>query len=571
VEAMLNEAGVLKSVEEIPQNLPVAERGGEPVEQLPMMQWFVRVNKPFRLRQATLGRWKKGEQATLKELMREAVASKQVTILPDQFTKVYFHWIDNLRDWCISRQIWFGHRIPVWYDSSGSRRVSELSPGKEWNQDPDTLDTWFSSGSWTFTTLGWPDAMKKGKKTGDLKKYHPTDVLETGRDIIFFWVARMVMMSTYAIGEIPFKTVYLHGLVRDEQGRKMSKSLGNIINPLDVSKKFGTDAVRLSLVLGSSPGADTRLSEEKIAGFRNFTNKLWNISRFVLMSVAKVERVSKRPTAATLADRWILSRLDAVTFNATGLIERFEFSQAGDSLRDFTWTEFADWYLEIAKVQMQEATLKDSTEQVLLFVLENVLKLWHPFMPFVTEAIWDFLAGNASGKKFLMIESWPKAGNRKQGLEVRDFVVLQEVIGAIRNIRSEYKVDASKQVEVTLIAGTKARLLKKNAAAITTLARLKNLSILTKGQKPKESASALVGGIEIHLPLAGLVDPAREKARLEKERENLEGFLKGLEAKLGNPGYTEKAPKAVVDQTRQMFQEKQAALEKVRESLRKLG
>lgn len=557
VEKTLFDAGLLEKVEEIAQNLPVAERGGAAVEQLPMKQWFVRVNKPFKLHQATLGKWKKGEKATLKQLMREAVGPKGTKILPDQFSKVYFHWIDNLRDWCISRQIWFGHRIPVWYKGEEAR-VAERSPGKSWEQDPDTLDTWFSSGTWTFSTLGWP------KKNKDLARFHPTDVLETGRDIIFFWIARMIMMSAYALGEIPFKTAYLHGLVRDEQGRKMSKSLGNIINPLDVSAKYGTDAVRLSLIIGTSPGADTKLSEEKIASYRNFTNKLWNISRFVLTSVSKIQRVPKKPTAKTLADKWILARLESVAAQATSSIEKYEFSQAGEILREFTWTEFADWYLEIAKIQAQDIKLRASTEKILLYALENILKFWHPYMPFVTESIWGILSGDIKGKKFLMIESWPKS---KITAAPKEFALLQEIISTIRNVRSEYKVEPAKKVDALIVAGAKAKLLKENAAVISTLARLEKLTIIAKGEKLNDAASAMVGGIEIHLPLSGMVDMAKEKARLEKDLINLEGFVKNLEAKLSNPGYTDNAPKEVVEKTRAMLAEKQEELKKIKAAL----
>ncbi|HTK60195.1 MAG TPA: class I tRNA ligase family protein, partial [Candidatus Baltobacteraceae bacterium] len=366
---------------------------------------------------------------------------------------------------------------------------------------------------------------------------------------------------------VPFKTVYLHGLVRDEQGRKMSKSLGNVLDPLDVIPKYGTDAVRLSLVLGTAPGADAKVWDEKIAGYRNFTNKLWNVSRFILTSVSKVRRETKKPAPKTLADRWILARLDAVTAQASAHIEKFEFSPAGELLRDFSWTELADWYLEIAKIQMQDPKLKTSTEKVLLHVLENVLKLWHPYMPFVTEAIWDLLAGNAKGKKFLMIEAWPTAA-KKPAPAPKDFALIQELIGAIRNVRSEYKVEPAKRVDATLIAGAKTKLLKDNAAVIRMLARLENLTILAKGEKPKDSASARVGGIEIHLPLAGLVDMAKEKARLEKEHANLAGFVKSLEAKLANRGYTDNAPKDVVEKTRQMLADKKGELRKIEAQLK---
>ncbi|MDP3793682.1 MAG: valine--tRNA ligase, partial [Candidatus Uhrbacteria bacterium] len=292
----LKKKGLLVNINEnYIHRIATCSRGGGMIEPQILKQWFIRVTKPFALRQDTLGKWKKGDQVTLKELMREVVTSKQVTIIPERFEKIYFHWIDHLRDWCISRQIWFGHRIPVWYHHSSQVSadslqpdkmiVSDTSPGKDWQQDPDTLDTWFSSGLWTFSTLGWPDK----KEWSSLRQYHPTALLETGYDILFFWVARMILMTTYTLGEIPFKDVYLHGLVRDEQGRKMSKSLGNILDPLDLIPKYGTDAVRLSLMIGSTPGQDTRLSEAKIEGFRNFTNKLWNISRFILSVIARSE------------------------------------------------------------------------------------------------------------------------------------------------------------------------------------------------------------------------------------------------------------------------------------------
>ncbi len=549
----LEAQGLIEKVEELTNNLSACYRCSTAIEPLTSLQWFVDVNKKI-----------KGRGKSLKELSLEAVKKGGVKIIPERFEKVYYHWMENLRDWCVSRQIWFGHRIPAWYCADRHVTVARKAPKKcgscdkkELTQDADTFDTWFSSGTWTFTTLGWP------KKTPDLARFHPTSVLETGYDILFFWVARMILMTTYVMKDVPFKTVYLHGLVRDEQGRKMSKSLGNVLDPLDVIPKYGTDAVRLSLVLGTAPGADAKVWDEKIAGYRNFTNKLWNVSRFILTSVGKVQRVPKA-SPKTLADKWILARLGTVAAQATAHIEKYEFSPAGELLRDFTWTELADWYLEIAKIQMQDPKLKASTEKVLLHVLENVLKLWHPYMPFVTEAIWDLLAGNAKGKKFLMIESWPGA---KTSAAPKEFALIQEIIGSIRNVRSEYKVEPAKKVDATLVAGAKAKLLKDNAAVIRTLARIENLTILAKGEKPKDAASARVGGVEVHLPLAGMVDMAKEKARLEKEKANLEGFVKSLEAKLANKGYTDNAPAQVVEQTRAMLAGKKEELEKVAAAL----
>lgn len=552
----LEAQGLIEKIEEIDNNLSACYRCSTAIEPLTSLQWFVDVNKTI-----------KGRGKSLKELSLDAVKKGGVKIIPERFEKVYYHWMENLRDWCVSRQIWFGHRIPAWHCESGHVTVARKTPtkcaakgcgSKKLRQDEDTFDTWFSSGTWTFSTLGWP------KKTPGLKRFHPTDVLETGYDILFFWVARMILMTEYAMKQVPFKTVYLHGLVRDEQGRKMSKSLGNVLDPLDVIPKYGTDAVRLSLVLGTAPGADAKVWEDKIAGYRNFTNKLWNISRFVLTSVSKVSRVSKKPTAKTLSDKWLLARLESVSAQATALIEKYEFSPAGELLRDFTWTEFADWYLEIAKIQMQDAKLKASTEKILLYALENILKLWHPYMPFVTEAIWDILSDNAKGKKFLMIESWPKA---KAASAPKEFALLQDIIGAIRNVRSEYKVEPAKKIDATLVAGAKTKLLKENAAVIATLARIETLTILSKGEKPKDAAGAMVGGVEIHLPLAGMVDLVKERVRLEKEKENLAVFVKNLEAKLANPGYTDNAPKDVVEKTRQMLAEKKEELKKIDSTL----
>ncbi|HTM68062.1 MAG TPA: valine--tRNA ligase, partial [Candidatus Binatia bacterium] len=352
--AALKAKGLLEKIEDMKHNLSVCYRCGTPVEPLTSRQWFVDVDR-------TVPKSKK----SLKRMSLDAVRSGAITIVPDRFEKVYFNWMENLHDWCISRQIWFGHRIPVWYcahcyveedvawkagaDEHETKQHTGITLGIEGapqqckdcgrsdlTEDPDTLDTWFSSGTWTFSTLGWPE------KTADLKKFHPTQVLETGYDILFFWIARMILMTTYATGEIPFETVYLHGLVRDDKGRKMSKSLENIIDPLDVAEKYGTDAVRLSLVIGNTPGNDLKMSEDKIAYFRNFTNKLWNISRFIVMTCGAMKAPKSRPVPKTLADKWILGRLDDAIASVTRDIEAFNFSRPGETLRDFTWNDLAD-------------------------------------------------------------------------------------------------------------------------------------------------------------------------------------------------------------------------------------
>jgi len=465
VEKMLRESGLLKGEPEIiPQNLPVAERGGTPVEQLPMRQWFIRVNKKFKVRQDTLGKWKKGDQATLKELMIYAVESGQTKIVPERFDKTYFHWINNLRDWCISRQIWFGHQIPVWYKGD-EMKVSEITPGEGWERDPDTLDTWFSSGLWTFSTLGWPDK----EKFDSMRGYHPTAVLETGYDILFFWVARMILMSAYGLGEVPFKDVYLHGLVRDEQGRKMSKSLGNVLDPLDLIPKYGTDAVRLSLLMGTTPGQDMKLSEAKVEGFRNFTNKLWNISRFILLQIGDQDvgrRTEDGRKTKTIADEWILARLDETVASVTKKLEQYELSSAGEELRDFTWSDLADWYLEIAKIEKGK-------EEILSHILESILKLWHPFMPFVTEHIWSLIGYEQK----LLVSEWPNRGMDHGVLVMGNaFEVLRTLITDLRRLRADQGIEPVKFVEFSVDADESAKtLIASNLEVIKQLARASDI------------------------------------------------------------------------------------------------
>ncbi len=547
----LRESGLLEGEEDSAQNLSTAERTGGVVEPLPKLQWFVDVNKEFT---------RDGQQVTLKLLMQNAVRSGETKIIPERFEKTYFHWIDNLRDWCISRQIWFGHRVPVWYQATDvGRRTSSDDPahdarrpfvvgdkpeGDNWVQDEDTLDTWFSSGLWTFSTLGWPD-----ENAADLKMYHPTTVLETGYDILFFWVARMILMSTYLMNEVPFKTAYLHGLVRDEQGRKMSKSLGNIIDPVDMIAKYGADATRLSLVLGNSPGNDLKLSEDKIAGFRNFTNKLWNIARFVFTRVENVEHVEV-VEVKTLADRWILGRFAEVTDKVTKLHESYDLSLAGEILRDFTWNEFADWYLEIAKIE-------DNKNDILNYILERLLILWHPFMPFVTEEIY-----RQFDRGLIIVAEWPAVESFKLKVETeKTFATLQEVVVAIRNLRAQYKIEPKKEIEVHIVSGES---LVELQNVIEGLTRAK---IVFGTEKPEQSASAVVGNITIHVSLAGLVDLEKEQIRLAKELETTENYLASLETKLANKDFVARAPENVIAAENAKLVEAQAKSKALTEQL----
>ncbi|HEY0948187.1 MAG TPA: valine--tRNA ligase [Candidatus Paceibacterota bacterium] len=384
VVAWLREEGLLEKEEQVAQNISTAERTGGIIEPLPKLQWFIDVNKEI-----------PGRGKSLKQLMLEPVRDGRITIVPEHFDKTYFHWIENLRDWCISRQIWYGHRIPVWYQGE-EMVVGEAPEGDGWTQDEDTLDTWFSSGLWTFSTLGWPE------QTEDLKTYHPTAILETGYDILFFWVARMILMTGFALDEVPFRTIYLHGLVRDAQGRKMSKSLGNNMDPLDIASRFGADAARMALIVGNTPGTDTRISEDKIKGYKNFANKLWNITRYVLTETEGVDENA----ALTEPDAAIRAELDALIADATKDIDEYRIYMAADKLYHYAWDRLASELLEESKTifQSEDEAAKVSRKALLISLLRDVITTLHPFMPFVTEEIWKSIRP-ADG--LLMTAKWP--------------------------------------------------------------------------------------------------------------------------------------------------------------------
>lgn len=395
----LREAGLIEKEETTKQNISTAERTGGIIEPLPKLQWWIDVNKEFAIKNSQIDGIKTGDQVTLKKLMHQVVENNQIEILPERFSKIYNNWIDNLHDWCISRQIWYGHRIPVWY------KVEEIfvgpeAPSSEWIQDEDTLDTWFSSGLWTFSTLGWPD------ETEDMKIYHPTNVLETGYDIIFFWVARMILMTTYHLGQIPFKTVYLHGLVRDEKGVKMSKSLGNAIDPVEVSNEYGADAVRMALLVGVGPGADLSIGENKIKAYKKFSNKIWNIARFIQENVG--DTVYDPNYTLTNIDKITFEELTSTIAEVTDDIENYRLYLASEKLYHFTWHKFADEILEESKNIFKtdiEAEI-ESRKQLLMKMFDYLLKTLHPFIPFITEEINQSLSYN-NDKTLLMVQKWP--------------------------------------------------------------------------------------------------------------------------------------------------------------------
>ncbi|MFA6547353.1 MAG: valine--tRNA ligase [Candidatus Magasanikbacteria bacterium] len=544
----LKENDLLIKEEDIKQNVGTSDRFGDVVEALPMTQWFVDVNKII-----------SGKNKSLKDLMKEAVTighsgdkDKKIKITPERFEKVYLNWIENLRDWCISRQIWWGHRIPVWYKGEEVFCGLTAPTDGDWKQDEDTLDTWFSSGLWTFSTLGWPNEKK------DLGVFHPSSWMQMGNEIIFFWMARMILMTTYVMDTIPFKEVYIHGMLRDEHGKKFSKSADNGIDPLDAVKDYGCDALRLSLLSGISPGNDSSFYKEKIEGSRNFVNKLWNISRYVFLQIEKADKNILKPQAKTLADRWILSRLETVKLDVEKLLDRSDFSLAVENLRTFTWTEFADWYVEIAKIE-------NDKQEILNYLLNTILKLWHPFIPFVTEQIWSEIYDE---KEMLMVEKWPTAVIPSETEESLDtFEIIKNIITGIRALRAENKIEPAKKLDATIGADEKINLIKENSDIIKILARLENLEILEKAKKSKTAVGFVEGIVEVFVELAGVIDLDKEKERLQKEFETLTKFINGLENKLANEEFVQNAPAVVVAKEKQKLQEAQEKLDKIEAQL----
>jgi len=577
VVSELKKAGLLGKEEEMENNLSTCYRCGTAVEPLPSKQWFVAVDKKLE----RLG------GKSLKEKALEVAKKGKIQFIPFRFTKRYTDWMENLHDWCISRQIWFGHEIPVWYrnvpqplpspplrtgEGAGPLCtqeeifVGENPPaGKGWVQDPDTLDTWFSSGMWTFSTLGWPDNFKKNKKTGDLKKFHPTQVLETGYEIITLWVSRMIMMSLFAVGEIPFEKVYLHGMVLDKFGKKMSKSKGNGIDPLDMIEKFGTDAVRLALLIGSTPGNDVRISEEKIESFRNFVTKLWNIYRFSATTYPDMKLAEKinSKDVNTLADKWIVSKLNMLIYETTAHLEEYKFSLAGEKLQNFIWNDLADWYLEISKIE--------KNEKVLGYVLDKILKLSHPFAPFVTEKIYsDAKLRNKNEstnekEELLMVAKWPVADKKLIDKKAqKEFQKLQELIAKIRNIRSSYKIDPVRVITAYGVKITNQEIIEKLARVeIVTDA---NLRLKCESMNGKGNTKTLTVG-KLKLDIAELIDTEKEKIRLQKEIENLENLVQKTAGLLANKKFVASAPKVIVAQNKIKIVEYQEKLQAQKELL----
>src|SRR5680860_189937 len=555
IVADMEKLGLIDHIDEdYIHNVALCYRCDTIIEPLPSEQWFIGVDKKI----ARLG------NKSLKERALEVALQEEITFVPVRFKKRYLDWMENLHDWCISRQIWFGHQIPVWYRDSEIYCGLEAPVGDGWRQDTDTLDTWFSSGMWTFSTIGREKNHRDGQKIGDLAKFHPTQVLETGYEIITLWVSRMIMMSLFALNEIPFSKVYLHGMILDKDGKKMSKSKGNGIDPIEMIEKFGADAVRLSLLMGFTPGNDAKFSEDRIEAKRNFVNKLWNISRFILSSVAaddvNPQNANIKPEAKTLADKWILNSLQKTISAVDKNIEDMNFSLAADELNDFTWNKLADWYLEIAKIEKGKS-------QILLYILKNILILWHPFIPFVSERIWS-----SFNDSLLMVAKWPTvSGFDKEISETIDnnFQVLQEIVVAIRNARSENKVEPARKLPALIYGHGFEVIIQENEALIKNLKTgLESLELKAAGEKITGAILAISGKTEIYL--LGAIDKDKETARLLKEKAILEKLLEAQTKKLANEEFVSRAPEEIVALEKGKIVSYQQDLEKITKALTQL-
>ena len=494
-------------------------------------QWFVKV-------------------APMAKASADAVRKGEVKIEPEALAPRYFEWVDNMHDWCISRQLWWGHRIPVWYGPNGEVKVvgaDEVAPAG-WTQDPDVLDTWFSSGQWAFSTMGWPE------KTADLAKFYPTSVLVTGYDILFFWVVRMMMMSTFAMdGVAPFKTIMLHGLVRDQFGKKMSKSRGNVIDPIEFMDKYGADALRFTLARGANPGTDQALAEDWIAGSRNFATKLWNATRFAMMNGANVDGPLPSVASLNAIDRWILSRLSETVQEASDLLESYEFARACDSIYHFAWDDLCDWYLELSK-ETFASNDKANSQRVLGHVLDQLMRLLHPIMPFITEELWTTLTGGES----VVVAQWPVADTSHLDKKSEAIVsTLQEIITDVRRFRNDQGIKPSQKIPGRFVAPTD---IAKYSSAMSFVLKLESTEFTP-------SASLDIAGVKVEMDLTGSIDVVAERARLEKDLAAAQKDQKTAEVKLGNEGFMAKAPAEVVVEIKERLAKTSSEIERITAAL----
>ena len=546
----LEKEGAIVKIEDYSHNVGVCYRCHSSIEPKVSKQWFVKMEP-------------------LAKPAIDCVKNGEVKFVPERFDKTYYHWMENIKDWCISRQLWWGHRIPAWYcDDCGEVVVSKETPTvcpkcgcTHLTQDPDTLDTWFSSALWPFSTLGWPD------KTPELAHYFPTSTLVTGYDIIFFWVARMIFSSVENMHERPFDTVFIHGIVRDAQGRKMSKSLGNGIDPLIVIDEYGADALRFTLATGNSPGNDMRFSDEKVGASRNFANKLWNAARFILMNLGEDEKAPHIPDELALEDKWILSLFNKLTKEVTDNLDKFELGIAVQKLYDFIWDVFCDWYIEISKIRLNSGDEKaaQTARDMLVYIMSNTLKLLHPFMPFITEEIWQTLPHDGES---IMISEWPVYKDEHNfSVEEQEMDRIMEAVRAIRNRRAEMNVPPSKKAKYYIATAHKDTFEK----AGTFMQRLASCSEAEIGDSFEidDAVCIVTTDAKIYIPLGELVDFEKEIARLNKEKEKVLKDLEFIDKKLNNENFVAKAPKPVVDGQREAAQKLRDKIAMIDESIEK--
>ena len=545
--ADLEACGALKSVEPLTHEVGTCYRCHTTIEPMISKQWFVKM-------------------APLAAPANAVVREGKTKFVPERFEKIYFNWMDNVKDWCISRQLWWGHRIPAYYcadcgETVVSKEAVHTCPkcgSSRMEQDPDTLDTWFSSALWPFSTLGWPD------ETPELKHFYPTSTLVTGYDIIFFWVARMIFSGVEHMGQTPFDTVLIHGLVRDEQGRKMSKSLGNGVDPLEVIDEFGADALRLTLATGNSPGNDMRYSDAKVRASRNFANKLWNASRFILMNLTDEEMQVALPDTLAIEDKWLLSQYNTLVREATDNLEKFELGIAVQKIYDFIWDILCDWYIELTKSRLQSGgdTAK-AARQILVYVMSNTLKLLHPFMPFITEEIWQALPHEGES---IMVSQWPKYSEELNfKTEEAQFTMVMDAIKAIRNRRAEMNVPPSKKASVHIETDSP-KVFEECAPFFTRLASASQVEIGSGFDMPS-AVQVITDSARIFIPMDELIDKEKELARLNKEKASCQKDIDFVQNKLNNPGFVAKAPAHLVENERQRLVTAQERLAKIEESI----
>ena len=584
--ADMEEADLTLKVEAHTQRVPISQRGGEVIEPLLSSQWFVKMD----------GMAAKG---------CDAVRNGDIQIIPERFEKIYFNWLENIQDWCVSRQLWWGHRIPVWYaegtdkyfvarsvEEAQEKAVAALGEGVKLKQDEDVLDTWFSSGLWPFATVGWPANDEASLK--EYNRFYPSSVMETGYDILFFWVARMVMLGIEFTGKSPFHTIYMHGLVRDGQGQKMSKTKGNVVDPIETIQEFGTDALRLSLVTGVTPGQDVPLAMEKVQANRNFANKLWNTGRFIVLGLDTLSEAERQELAVRgpvtaeelaslpLPERWVISRCHQLTATVTSQLAAYDFGPAGQAIYSFLWDEYADWYIEISKRRIGEsgdAEAAATARRTLVYALDACLRLLHPFMPFVTEELWQRLPHDGPS---LMIADWPQRDDEALPVDlaaIEQFSTVQELVRSIRNARAEYRVEPGKKIAATVLAtGELSEALQAEADAVAFLARVDPAALnFESADSPAVAAAAdssvrLVVGEELEalLPLSEMVDADKERARLGKQQATIEVDIAKLEGRLNAPGFADKAKPEVIEKARSELAENKEKLAGVIAALAKL-